>query len=83
MAEPKTRVKIVLGAMTIGKEGAEQVRIHDFEKAGELLDTFTKYGHRELDTARVYGGGSSEEYLGANRANLKLETLLTPSNRTA
>jgi aflatoxin B1 aldehyde reductase len=62
--EPKTKIKVVLGAMTIGKEGAEQARIHDYDKAGELLDTFTKYGHRELDTARVYGGGSSEEYLG-------------------
>ena len=29
-----------------------------------MLDIFQKYGHREIDTARVYGEGSSEEYLG-------------------
>ena len=29
-----------------------------------MLDVFQKHGHDEIDTARIYGGGSSEEYLG-------------------
>jgi aflatoxin B1 aldehyde reductase len=29
-----------------------------------MLDVFQSHGHKEIDTARVYGGGSSEEYLG-------------------
>ena len=29
-----------------------------------MLDVFQKHGHDEIDTARVYGGGSSEAYLG-------------------
>jgi aflatoxin B1 aldehyde reductase len=29
-----------------------------------MLDVFQKHGQKEIDTARVYGGGSSEEYLG-------------------
>jgi hypothetical protein len=30
----------------------------------EILDVFQKFGHNEVDTALVYGGGSSEQYLG-------------------
>jgi len=29
-----------------------------------MLDIFQAHNHNEIDTARVYGGGSSEEYLG-------------------
>jgi len=29
-----------------------------------MLDVFQKHDQKEIDTARVYGGGSSEEYLG-------------------
>jgi len=61
---PKTAVKIVFGAMTLGKKGAEQVRVHDIGEATAILDTFQKYGHDEIDTAIVYGGGSSEKILG-------------------
>ncbi|KAK9428988.1 NADP-dependent oxidoreductase domain-containing protein [Lipomyces doorenjongii] len=60
----KTKLNIVFGAMTIGKPGVEQTRVHDLRDAAALLDTFQKYGHSEVDTARVYGQGSSEEYLG-------------------
>jgi len=61
---PKTAVDVVFGAMTIGKEGAEQSRVHDHETASAILDVFQKHGHNEIDTARAYGEGSSEEYLG-------------------
>jgi aflatoxin B1 aldehyde reductase len=38
--------------------------VHDLKDAAAMLDVFQKYGHKEVDTARVYGGGSSDEYLG-------------------
>lgn len=44
--------------------GVEQTRVHDLQDAAALLDTFQVHGHREVDTARVYGQGSSEAYLG-------------------
>jgi len=61
---PKTAVKVVFGAMTLGKKGAEQARVHSLEESAAILDVFQKHGHNEIDTAIVYGGGSSEEYLG-------------------
>lgn len=30
----------------------------------DILDVFQKHGHNEIDTARAYGNGSSETYLG-------------------
>lgn len=50
--------------MTDIKLGAEQARVHTLEECGSILDVFQKYGHSEIDTAIVYGGGSSEQYLG-------------------
>lgn len=61
---PKSEVNIVFGAMTIGKPGVEQTRVHTVEEAAALLDVFQRHGHNEIDTARYYGQGSSEEYLG-------------------
>ncbi|KAN0060226.1 hypothetical protein ACQY0O_007555 [Thecaphora frezii] len=61
---PKSNVKIVLGCMTFGRQGAEQSRVHDLQTCRTIIDTFAKHGHHELDTARMYGSGSSEEYLG-------------------
>lgn len=55
---------LILGAMTFGKEGAEQSRVHDLKTAGDILDVFQKHGHSEVDTARAYGEGSSETMLG-------------------
>ncbi|KAJ9648056.1 hypothetical protein H2199_001833 [Coniosporium tulheliwenetii] len=60
----KTAVNVVFGAMTIGKPGVEQTRVHTFPATAALLNTFQSHGHNEIDTARFYGGGSSEEYLG-------------------
>ena len=63
-SQQKTAVNIVFGAMTIGKPGVEQTRVHTLEEARAILDVFQKFGHSEIDTARYYGQGSSEEYLG-------------------
>ena len=46
-----------------------------------MLDVFQKHGHDEIDTARIYGGGSSEEYLGHLKwqdRGLVIGTKLTP-----
>lgn len=40
------------------------MRVHSLTEAGEILDVFQKHGHNEIDTAIVYGGGSSELVLG-------------------
>src|ERR1700743_3848219 len=61
--------------------GAEQARVHSLDEAGAILDVFRKYGHTELDTARVYGGGSSEEMLGHLKwqdRGIVMETKLSP-----
>lgn len=42
---------------------------------------FQSHGHSEIDTARVYGGGSSEEYLGQldwQKRGLTMDTKLSP-----
>lgn len=44
--------------------GAEQARVHKLQDCAAILDMFQKHGHNEIDTARFYGEGSCEEYLG-------------------
>ncbi|TKY90956.1 hypothetical protein EX895_000954 [Sporisorium graminicola] len=61
--QPKTNIKIVFGCMTFGAPGVEQSRVHDLDDCRAILDIFASHGHTELDTARMYGAGSSEEYL--------------------
>ncbi|EFX02012.1 aflatoxin b1-aldehyde reductase [Grosmannia clavigera kw1407] len=79
--QPKTALKIVFGAMTLGREGVEQTRVHSLQGAAAILDTFQKHGYNEVDTARVYGDGSSEEYLGQldlAKRGIVLATKLAP-----
>ncbi|MCJ1279183.1 hypothetical protein MMC21_007007 [Puttea exsequens] len=61
-SSPKTAVKVVFGAMTIGN-GVEQSRVSDLTEADKILDMFQSHGHNEVDTSRFYGSGTSEEYL--------------------
>ena len=49
--------------MTFGAPGQEQVRVTDLKDANAILDIFQKHGHNEIDTARFYGGGTSESML--------------------
>lgn len=45
-----------------------------------MIDTFLEYGHKDIDTARIYGNGSSEEFLGKmNLTGVSLDTKLFPS----
>ena len=70
----KSPISVVLGCMTFGApDTATHVRVTDIDKVGQFLDLFGKYGHKELDTARVYGQGTSEEYLGKLSAAKKFD----------
>ncbi|CAK7235765.1 hypothetical protein SCUCBS95973_009378 [Sporothrix curviconia] len=76
-----SHLKVVFGAMTLGKAGAEQARVHDLADCAAILDVFQKHGHNEIDTARTYGGGSSEAYLGQlglARRGIVIDTKLSP-----
>lgn len=45
-----------------------------------MIDLFRSYGHVDIDTARVYGDGSSETFLGhLNLTGVNLDTKLFPS----
>jgi len=52
------------------------------EDINAFIDTFQKHGHQEVDSARVYGGGSTEESLAAAKwqeRGLVMETKLYPT----
>jgi aflatoxin B1 aldehyde reductase len=76
-------VNVVLGCMTFGEKGKDQVRVSEPEKVQEILTLFKDYGHNELDTARAYGGGTSEKLLcqlGAQtEQNFRLATKCFPN----
>ncbi|KZT59779.1 Aldo/keto reductase [Calocera cornea HHB12733] len=65
------RVPLIFGTMTIGEAG----RIPDLPTAQKVLDMFYKSGYKELDTARMYGSGTTEAYL--SKLDLKDSTLDT------
>lgn len=96
-----TKIPVVLGAMTFGKpgksmvnhylfppdtyQGAMQARVHDIKDVSSMIDLFRSHGHNEIDTARVYGKGSSEEYLGQlqptyTERGIIMATKLFPNN---
>lgn len=60
----KSAVNVIFGAMTFGREGTEQARVYTQKDCEAILDIFQAHGHNEVDTARFYGEGSSEEFLG-------------------
>ncbi|KAL0947126.1 hypothetical protein HGRIS_013258 [Hohenbuehelia grisea] len=77
----QSTLNVVMGAMTFGAEGKMQSRVHDLKDVEAILHAFRAHGHTEIDTARLYGGGTSEEYLGkldCKGLGLKLETKLYP-----
>ncbi|KAH7371184.1 NADP-dependent oxidoreductase domain-containing protein [Pyrenochaeta sp. MPI-SDFR-AT-0127] len=83
-AQRVRNIKVVLGTMTVGKAGNEGVRVTTLANTSGLLDIFQRHGHVEVDTARVYGNGSSEELLGAigwQHRGLQMATKLYPTSR--
>ncbi|KAF7322937.1 GTP binding [Mycena chlorophos] len=62
--------------MTMGAPGSQgSIRNTDISECEAILKVFADYGHKEIDTARMYGGGSTEEYLG--QIDLGVSTLDT------
>ncbi|KAL3473661.1 NADP-dependent oxidoreductase domain-containing protein [Aspergillus californicus] len=64
---PSPNIRLVLGTMTFGDEGQEGVRIHNVEVGKQFLEAFKKHGYSDLDTSRIYGGGTTEKYLAATK----------------
>ncbi|KAF7340290.1 putative aldo keto reductase [Mycena venus] len=81
--KPVSNVEVVFGAMLIGAPGAlELLRVTTPEATAELLDVFQKHGHSEVDTARMYAAGTSEEMLGSigwQARGLKMQTKIYPT----
>jgi aflatoxin B1 aldehyde reductase len=53
--------------MTIGHAGKSGIRISDKAESQTLFDAFFGYGYKEIDTARMYGEGTTEEVCHRNR----------------
>ncbi len=49
--------------MTFGFEGKNGVRTSKEQDCQEILDVFFGHSHKELDTARVYAEGTTEEVI--------------------
>ncbi|EPQ58870.1 Aldo/keto reductase [Gloeophyllum trabeum ATCC 11539] len=60
----KSALKVIMGAMTFGEAAFEQARVTDVKEVAAILDVFQAHGHSQVDTARLYCNGTSEEYLG-------------------
>ncbi|KAJ7200023.1 Aldo/keto reductase [Mycena pura] len=68
--------------MTFGEPGKDGVRVDDLASIEAILDVFLKHGHREVDTARNYGAGTSEQALGKidwKEKGILMETKLYPT----
>lgn len=59
-------MKIILGTMNFGPQ-------LDLEASRTMVDVFLESGNVELDTAYVYNGGTTEEYLGSILPELQKE----------
>ncbi|KAG2368644.1 NADP-dependent oxidoreductase domain-containing protein [Suillus spraguei] len=60
-----TRIPLLYGASQFTVPGPHSLggRINTVEDAQKIIDVFTSHGHRQIDTARAYGGGTSEEII--------------------
>ncbi|KAJ7156021.1 Aldo/keto reductase [Mycena crocata] len=73
------RVPLLFGTMTMGKAHIPGVRNSNVDECKEILTIFAKYG-TELDTARMYGGGTTEEVLGdLDLGNFTIDTKVYPA----
>ncbi|KAJ7643581.1 Aldo/keto reductase [Roridomyces roridus] len=78
----KSNLNVILGAMTFGApDKFGQSKVHELKDVEAIVDAFLKRGHREVDTARFYGEGTSEEFLGKlnwQHKDIKMATKLYP-----
>ncbi|KAJ7632572.1 Aldo/keto reductase [Roridomyces roridus] len=58
-----SRVPLLFGTMTMGDKGLGAVRNWDVAECQNIIDVFKKYGNTEIDTARMYGDGTTEKML--------------------
>jgi len=65
MADAEERVRVVLGTMEFGRRCDEEV-------SNKIVQIFKRRGHRELDTAYMYTGGTSETWIGKMNLNEKM-----------
>ncbi|KAK0564218.1 hypothetical protein OC861_004418 [Tilletia horrida] len=80
-----SRVPVVFGSMTFGKEGGDQASVHSLDVCQEILNINKKHGVAAIDTARVYSQGSCETYLGqlhVDKQGFALHTKIYPAGRT-
>ncbi|OJA18222.1 hypothetical protein AZE42_06173 [Rhizopogon vesiculosus] len=67
--------------MSIGFDGMDGVRISREKDCQELLDIFFSHGHTELDTARIYAEGTTEQFLAKlDVKNATIDTKVCPIN---
>eukprot|EP01112_Ceratiomyxa_fruticulosa_P019016 TRINITY_DN6159_c0_g1_i1.p1 TRINITY_DN6159_c0_g1~~TRINITY_DN6159_c0_g1_i1.p1 ORF type:complete len:363 (+),score=79.11 TRINITY_DN6159_c0_g1_i1:110-1090(+) len=57
-------VPIVLGGAVFSNDASWGGKVVVGDDAQKFLDVFKAHGHKDIDTARVYGKGSSEKVLG-------------------
>ncbi|KAG8983222.1 hypothetical protein FRB94_007620 [Tulasnella sp. JGI-2019a] len=77
---PKTQIPIIFGTMTFGAPGKGGARVTSLGQCQDILNAFFARGHIELDTARVYAGGTTEEYLAQLRlGRATIDTKVAPS----
>jgi aryl-alcohol dehydrogenase-like predicted oxidoreductase len=60
---PANLLHSIKGAGQFGLPGPQSIgaRINTVEDAQKIIDVFTSRGYRQIDTSRIYGGGTSEE----------------------
>ncbi|KAK3681324.1 NADP-dependent oxidoreductase domain-containing protein [Podospora appendiculata] len=54
--------RVILGLMTFGTDESTGARVTDIPSYGKVLDLFQSRGYNEVDTARVYVGGTQEAF---------------------
>ncbi|KAH7916592.1 NADP-dependent oxidoreductase domain-containing protein [Hygrophoropsis aurantiaca] len=62
-----TRIPLLFGTPGFGAAsaaGSVAARINTVKDAQDVVNLFTSYGHKGIDTSRCYGNGSSEEFIG-------------------
>jgi len=80
MSQLTPRVPLIWGTMNMGYAGKSGVRMSDRHECQEILDTFFKYGN-ELDTARAYGDGTTEQFLAElDLKDATIDTKVYPDN---
>ncbi|KAF9069682.1 Aldo/keto reductase [Rhodocollybia butyracea] len=70
-----TRVPLIFGTMVLGNPGKNGVRISEVDECQHVIDVFMHHGHTELDTARMYAEGTTEELI--SKLNIKNATIDT------